>query len=432
MKVRPSTSSRRTIRFATSHTTRAAIVSVLPLPAPATTSAGSSGDSMTAVCSRGRRELAERGGDDRRRQGAGGDGCRHDALTAPIVWMRHRPYEYSSRQCSSYGAVNDVPRMTATAVADAREEQLAPLVVERRLPRLGVVRPRRGRPQHEQLRAAGRVPGRRGDRAGLERELVRAELRVVDDLRVGLRLALAGLQIHDHDRALGRQLDAVDVAGEDHAVLERLGVVERDRDLEVRLGADQRAAGLLEAAEVQVQAPHEVARAGALGAVAPLRLERQLAPARLDLRPQARLVRALGVLERGVDDRAEPRGGAAGIAAEVADDPVELALLERVQPRRRHAHVLAREIAQRTGRRSARATPYHSPRRGARQPGVGEHGELPRRPRGARRARPDRSAPAGAGRRARAATADGRRCAAPGRAGTRRRRSGRCRRRRRR
>ena len=30
-----------------------------------------------------------------------GDGCRHDALTAPIVWMRHRPYENSSRQCSS-------------------------------------------------------------------------------------------------------------------------------------------------------------------------------------------------------------------------------------------------------------------------------------------------------------------------------------------
>ena len=34
-----------------SHTTRAAIVSVLPDPAPATTSAGSSGASMTATCS---------------------------------------------------------------------------------------------------------------------------------------------------------------------------------------------------------------------------------------------------------------------------------------------------------------------------------------------------------------------------------------------
>ena len=39
----------------------------------------------------GRRELPERGGDDRRRQDAGGHGCRHEALTAPIVWMRHRP-----------------------------------------------------------------------------------------------------------------------------------------------------------------------------------------------------------------------------------------------------------------------------------------------------------------------------------------------------
>ena len=68
-------------------------------------------------------------------------------------------------------------------------------------------------------------------------------------------------------------------------MLERLGVLERDRDLEVRLGADQRPARLLEPAEVQVQAPHEVARTGALGAVAPLRLEGQLAPARLDLAP---------------------------------------------------------------------------------------------------------------------------------------------------
>ena len=39
----------------------------------------------------GGRELPEGRGDDRRRQDAGGHGCRHDALTAPIVWMRHRP-----------------------------------------------------------------------------------------------------------------------------------------------------------------------------------------------------------------------------------------------------------------------------------------------------------------------------------------------------
>ena len=51
VNVSPSTSSRRTMPFATSQTTRAAIVSVLPLPAPATTSAGASGASMTAVCS---------------------------------------------------------------------------------------------------------------------------------------------------------------------------------------------------------------------------------------------------------------------------------------------------------------------------------------------------------------------------------------------
>ena len=47
------------------------------------------------------RELAERRGDDVRRQRGGREGCRHDALTAPTVWMRQRPYENSSRQCSS-------------------------------------------------------------------------------------------------------------------------------------------------------------------------------------------------------------------------------------------------------------------------------------------------------------------------------------------
>ena len=56
----------------------------------------------------GGRELAEGGGDRR-----GGQG--HEALTAATVWMRQRPYEYSSRQCSSYGARNAVPRITPTA-----------------------------------------------------------------------------------------------------------------------------------------------------------------------------------------------------------------------------------------------------------------------------------------------------------------------------
>ena len=52
VKVSPSTSSGATRPLATSHTTRAAIVSVLPLPAPAMTSMDSSGASMIAACSR--------------------------------------------------------------------------------------------------------------------------------------------------------------------------------------------------------------------------------------------------------------------------------------------------------------------------------------------------------------------------------------------
>ncbi|MFU0804539.1 MAG: hypothetical protein ACFWTS_03390 [Pseudoclavibacter caeni] len=52
VKVSPSTWSGRTTRLATSQTTRRAIVSVLPAPAPAMTSAGrSSANSMTARCS---------------------------------------------------------------------------------------------------------------------------------------------------------------------------------------------------------------------------------------------------------------------------------------------------------------------------------------------------------------------------------------------
>ena len=42
------------------------------------------------------------------------------------------------------------------------------------------------------------------------------------------------------------------------------------------------------------------------------------------------------------------------IGAEVAEHPVQLALLQRVQARRRHAHVLAREVAERRGGRRLR------------------------------------------------------------------------------
>ncbi len=51
VKVSPSTWSGSTWPLATSQTTREAIVSVLPEPAPATTSSGRSGASMTACCS---------------------------------------------------------------------------------------------------------------------------------------------------------------------------------------------------------------------------------------------------------------------------------------------------------------------------------------------------------------------------------------------
>src|SRR3954470_14841496 len=50
VKVSPSTWLGCTCPFASSQSTRSAIVSVLPLPAPATTRAGASGASITAAC----------------------------------------------------------------------------------------------------------------------------------------------------------------------------------------------------------------------------------------------------------------------------------------------------------------------------------------------------------------------------------------------
>ena len=51
VNVSPRTLSGSTNSFATIHTTRAAIVSVLPAPAPATTSVGPGGAAITAACS---------------------------------------------------------------------------------------------------------------------------------------------------------------------------------------------------------------------------------------------------------------------------------------------------------------------------------------------------------------------------------------------
>ena len=51
VKVRPRISSARTRPFATSQSTRIDMVSVLPLPAPATTSAGDAADSTTRAWS---------------------------------------------------------------------------------------------------------------------------------------------------------------------------------------------------------------------------------------------------------------------------------------------------------------------------------------------------------------------------------------------
>ena len=71
VKVSPSTWSGRVCPLATSQMTREAIVSVLPEPAPATTSTGPGGASMTATCSVGRRVLTDGQAMSTRRDRAG-------------------------------------------------------------------------------------------------------------------------------------------------------------------------------------------------------------------------------------------------------------------------------------------------------------------------------------------------------------------------
>ena len=85
-----------------------------------------------------------------------------------------------------------------------------------------------------------------------------------------------------------------------------LGTDDGEGDLEVRFRADQATPVAVEAAQIGVQAPDEVARTRLLGALTPAGFEGELAPARLDDGPQRLFRRLDGMLERRVDDRAPP------------------------------------------------------------------------------------------------------------------------------
>ena len=247
------------------------------------------------------------------------------------------------------------------------------------------------------------------DQAGLDRELVRRELRVLSHL-VGRhpRFASAGLEV-DHDDALrvtlgerhfltatGRiHLDPVDRSTEDGAPSRRrlsvarsftpphtrldLGIVGQfDGQLEARFGSDGLALLALEPIKVDVQSSNQALRPRVFLAFEPRRLELQLAPSLIDDPLQIIDGAARSLFHSRVQDRSQPGRERSRVAAEGADRPVEAACLEPLEPRRRHAHRCTIQIVQGpvAGRRG-HAVPLLRTRTG--DTGIGKHGKLPRR-----------------------------------------------------
>src|SRR5215469_7132322 len=264
VNVSPSTRSGRTIPFATSHTSRAAMVSLLPEPAPAITAIGPSGAPITAACS----GVGSAAPSSRaswaglyRAAGAGLSGvapaagpCRAGPAAGPGLMVRPRSPRGALEAPPSFVARSSVqaaPRPSARSRGHLR----AALVYraagrDRADPATGVGRGVEHRPGHS-LRhglheiprpARFRVAGQRalllhprpggqpgpahlhklgaagpGQAQVLERaqhhgELVDAELRVPVQLLIG-RAARPGLEVHDDGAAVGILLQPVHAAG---------------------------------------------------------------------------------------------------------------------------------------------------------------------------------------------------------------------------
>ena len=189
VNVRPSTWSGATMPLASSQTTRAAMVSVLPDPAPATTSDGAEGRLDDDPLLRRGRRLARRGRRSARRTGRHATTC----PPSPRTGHERRTGQRSHRSLAVAWNV-DAAILSATWSTIARA-QLGPSTSGPS----GVLRPRRGRgarAEEDQLRAPARGPlGQAVERARVDRQLVGAELRVLRGL-ADARRAGAGLQVH--------------------------------------------------------------------------------------------------------------------------------------------------------------------------------------------------------------------------------------------
>src|SRR5690554_3296151 len=239
VKVRPRISPGFTCPLASSQSTRFAMVSVLPLPAPATTSAGERSASMTARCCSVGRNMP-----------------RASAISFALMVMgsltADRPHSVQHAGCRVESApgfeVDDAGELSRghrdRRLPDALTEPLELLVIEFRLHAFPVAFPADALLDVEQLRAATAVLPQfveeRVEHALRVSELVGTELRMlVDGGLLGDRVPR--LQVDDDHRAVAGALHAIDRAA-------HLGG--SDLQFESALGADQGLAVPLEVAEV--------------------------------------------------------------------------------------------------------------------------------------------------------------------------------------
>ena len=183
MKVRPSTWSGSTSPLATSHTTRAAIVSVLPEPAPATTSSGR-GHRLDdrGLLVGGRRHL-ERGRDvegDLRRS-AGGVSRGHSA--SPSGWTGHDDrtgHVSHALPCAAPKSAAPIP--SAVALDEVARPARVVAARERRLVEDAGLSPDRPPLPMKTSAAPGAAVAELREAALLDGHLVGAELAVLGEL----------------------------------------------------------------------------------------------------------------------------------------------------------------------------------------------------------------------------------------------------------
>src|SRR5690554_1218080 len=314
VKVSPRISPGFTCPLASSQSTRPAIVSVLPLPAPATTRAGDRSASMTARCCSVGRNMPSASAISLAPMVARNTASSVTAsITALCSITAHCPHPVQHPCCRVESApgvqIGDAGEFRGShchrGLPDAPPESFQLLIIEAGLHAFAVALAPDTLLHVEEFRAAAVVLPEFVEewvehslRVG---ELVGAELRMlVDGILFGDRRP--GLQVDDDDGPVRRTLDAVDRA---------VDLGRADLQLESPLRADEGLAIALEVAEIFGDAAGQDPRRPLLLFTDPGGLEEQFVPAALDLLPDGVDAGVGGVLHRPVHDRADAHGRAA-------------------------------------------------------------------------------------------------------------------------